>query len=401
MKIYLYLATILSFSIISCAQSQKNQIPENEITKILFIGNSYLYYNSATEIFNAMAIEKFPNQKIVTKLISGGGMTLDNHFQNKETLKLLQSEKWDYVVLQEQSELGSGVFIDNTKYYGSMEPFYESARKFHNEIEKVGAKTVFIMTWSDKDNPQKQDYLTFAYTSIAKELNAILIPVGSVWNKERQNNNYDLYSNDDHHPSIFGSYLIASTIFSTLFDSNPSGISGKLTGYSVDEYGNKSFLKSRLSSLSKEDSEAIHTTSWAVVTDLKITNGYPNISSKPKKEYHLPTLPIGSTLNKKELIGIWTGLARFDFVSDGLRIIFTELKNELHITIDIVRDNTNTNTTIVSKTINENRILINFKDENDRVRELKLIKNDDYLRGIIISTQGNYTKYDNIKFSKK
>jgi len=401
MKTYLIILTIACIGFSASAQIEQNNANSNNTTKILFIGNSYLYYNSATEIFNAMVKEKFPNQKIITRLISGGGVTLAGHFQNKETLKALHSQKWDYVVLQEQSELGSGVFINNIKYYGSMQPFFESARKFHKEIQKTGAKTALLMTWSGEEAPKKQGHITYAYASIAKELNALLIPVGLVWNKERQQHRYTLYSNDGFHPSIYGSYLVASTIFSTLFKETSLGIAGKLNGHTVDQYGNKSRKKSSLSSLSKENSAALHSSVWSTVSALQKTNGLPSMLTKPNKEFQIPQLPIGSTINENELIGDWRGLSKFDFVSDGLTLEFSTLENKLHIEIQIQRDSKNFNTIVVGKNMGEKSFVVNFKDENDRVRELKFVKQGDHLKGILISTQGNYIKYDTISFSKE
>lgn len=399
MKYYFYLAVITIFSHLSCAQTKDNQVPEDEITKILFIGNSYLYYNSAPEIFNAMSSEKFPNRKIVTKLISGGGLTLANHLENEETLKVIQSEKWDYVVLQEQSGLGSGVFIDNEKYLGSREPFYSSSRALDYEIKKVGAKTVFLMTWSGKSQPEIQNHLTYAYSTIAKELDAFLIPVGLVWDNARQNNEFDLYSDDGYHPSIYGSYLVASSIFSTIHKTNPSGISGDLTGYSVDETGDKSWVKAKLSSLSKSESEFIHSAVWDNYISLEKQNGFPKIV-EPKKEYVLPELPKGDTISKDDLYGSWTGSSRFDFVSDGLRLNFSKIKDERIVEVNILREGKNIKTKIVSENISNNSISINFQDEDGRIRELNMVKKGVNLIGLIIGTKGNYIKYDNIKFSR-
>jgi hypothetical protein len=41
-------------------------------------------------------------------LISGGGMTLEDHWQNEGTIQTIRTIDWDFVVLQEQSKLGMG-----------------------------------------------------------------------------------------------------------------------------------------------------------------------------------------------------------------------------------------------------------------------------------------------------
>lgn len=71
-----------------------------------------------------------------------------------------------------------GVMIDHKTYFGQTERFFEYARKFDTEIKNTGAKTVFLMTWSERNKPKEQTILTYAYTTIAKELDAIVAPVG-------------------------------------------------------------------------------------------------------------------------------------------------------------------------------------------------------------------------------
>ena len=95
----LLLVGVLAFS---CTQPKQ----DNKL-KILFIGNSYTYYNSTPEVVKALLQERFPKQEVETQLISGGGMTLADHWKNESTLESIQSGAWDYVVLQEQSKLGT------------------------------------------------------------------------------------------------------------------------------------------------------------------------------------------------------------------------------------------------------------------------------------------------------
>lgn len=52
-----------------------SQTHTSDTTRVLFIGNSYTYFNSAPELLKGLAKEKFPNQVVETELISQGGMT--------------------------------------------------------------------------------------------------------------------------------------------------------------------------------------------------------------------------------------------------------------------------------------------------------------------------------------
>ena len=350
-------------------------------------------------MFNAMFKERFPNRTIVTKLISDGGMTLEGHFKNEETLNTIKSEQWDYVVLQEQHHLGGTVFINNARYMSNGEYFYPHARKFDKIIKESGAKTVFLLTWSDKQRPKEQAYYSYVFSNITKELNSILIPVGLVWNIERTHTDYDLYNEDGYHPSEYGSYLLASTVFSTLFKTNPEGITGELDGYTVNHEGSKSFFKSTLSSLTQKQANAIHSSVWQVIKNRPKSGGYP-IGSKPNLSYTIPTLPIGNMISENDLHGTWQGLSKFDFISDGLQITFSKLSQKLNATIHILRDDEALKTTIVDMKLSEKDLIIHFKDEDGRIREITIVKIGEHLEGIIISTKGNHIKYDTINLIK-
>jgi hypothetical protein len=72
------------------------------------------------------------------------------------------------------------------------------------------------MTWARRHTPDSQKAITQAYTSVAAEINAMLIPVGSVWQTFLQKHDHpDLYDKDGSHPSLGGSYLAACVFFAT------------------------------------------------------------------------------------------------------------------------------------------------------------------------------------------
>ncbi|MCO4822957.1 MAG: hypothetical protein KC469_12865, partial [Flavobacteriaceae bacterium] len=103
LKIFFYQAIIL-LTIVSCSKSVMD-----DSLKILFIGNSYTYYNSSPELLKALIKEKFSNKKVEIQLISNGGMTLKRHWEEGTAVEVIKSNEWDYVILQEQSKLGMGI----------------------------------------------------------------------------------------------------------------------------------------------------------------------------------------------------------------------------------------------------------------------------------------------------
>src|SRR5271169_3959760 len=75
--------------------------------RILFIGNSYTYFNNLPEIFSRLAMAGQPGLSVETTAITVGGSTLAQHRQRGAAQKAIREGHWDYVVLQEQSALGS------------------------------------------------------------------------------------------------------------------------------------------------------------------------------------------------------------------------------------------------------------------------------------------------------
>jgi len=114
----------------------------------------------------------------------------------------MNSGKWDFVVLQEQSEMP---LAPNT-----LKTMYQSCRWLDQRIQQIHGRTVLLMTWCDLDKPQDQIPISKAYRDIARQLGAILIPAGDLFLEVTQKApSIALYDQDKHHPSHYGSLLVA------------------------------------------------------------------------------------------------------------------------------------------------------------------------------------------------
>ena len=198
-------------------------------TSVLFIGNSYTYYNSMPQMFKAMAEHQHPEQSIEVEFVGGGGATLKKHWEVGQALAEIQTGDWDYVVLQEQSSLGTNKLSDPRKW----KQFFHYSRLFDEEIKKSGATTVFFMTWARRDSREQQKHLTTAYETIAGQLGSRVAPVGLAWDRIRDQEGINLYNKDGSHPSPMGSCLAALTLWGTIFNTAPQHMNGKLVGYEI------------------------------------------------------------------------------------------------------------------------------------------------------------------------
>ncbi len=201
-----------------------------ETKKVLFLGNSYTAVNNLPNIISALATST--SDALVFDSNTPGGQTLQQHVQNAASTNKIAQDNWDFVVLQEQSQIPS--FPDG--YVNAN--FFPAAQSLNNLITANNpcAETVFYMTWGRKDgDPQNcpswppvctyegmNDLIAERYSSAANQNQAIVSPVGAVWKNIRENfPAIELYSSDGSHPSLAGSYLAACTFYTVLYRKNP------------------------------------------------------------------------------------------------------------------------------------------------------------------------------------
>ena len=181
--------------------------------KILFIGNSFTQRNDVPGLLVGMAAER--KACVRHELISAGGASLRTHWNAGRAIKAITTNRYGYVVLQEQSTLP----VKNAQRMA------ENVRLFDETIKQAGSKTVLYMTWARQQAPESQKAITDAYNSIGKEVGAIVVPVGLAWQKFIAKHNRPLlYDRDKSHPSLAGSYFAACVFLAALLKINPVGI---------------------------------------------------------------------------------------------------------------------------------------------------------------------------------
>ena len=173
---------------------------------VLFIGNSFTARNNLPGLVETIA--DAAGKQFKHQLISAGGASLRRHYNAGEAQRAIQRGGWDFVVLQEQSTLP----IKNPKR------MHENVRLFDTAICAAGAQTALYMTWARQHAPESQAAITAAYESIARELNATLIPAGRAWERFlRDHDQPILHDKDASHPTLAGSYLAACCAYIALF----------------------------------------------------------------------------------------------------------------------------------------------------------------------------------------
>lgn len=206
--------------------SVKSQI---DTTSVLFLGNSFTAANSLSNVFQQLATKA--GKIVYVEDNCPGGYTLNGHSTNSTSLQKIYSRNWDYVVLQEQSQIPSFIPERDSLMYP-----YAITLDSLIHANSPCTKTVFFMTWAHKNGDlglpvgsdtyeDMQQRLRSGYMTIADSLDAMLAPCGWSWRYVRQNNpGIELYSSDNYHPDITGTYLAACTFYSLFFQQSCSGI---------------------------------------------------------------------------------------------------------------------------------------------------------------------------------
>lgn len=209
-----FVTCVALFVLASCSNriSSKNEASSSPAsTSILFIGNSYTYFNNGID-HQLKSLAPSSN----TSSVALGGYTLEKHWNDENTLETLRKGGWKYVVLQEQSQTP---IFDQTL-------FREFAGKFDREIRSNGAKTILLMTW---ERPDSVNYgvttanLAAAYNAVGTELGAKVAPVGLAFDRSLRERPDLLLYNQDGHPTIYGTYLAACVLYGTVFEQSPVG----------------------------------------------------------------------------------------------------------------------------------------------------------------------------------
>lgn len=199
---------------------------------VLFIGNSYTYVNNLPDLVSQMYAGS--GDSFEYTMSAPGGCTFQQHCT--VSLPYIQQGGWDYVVLQEQSQLPS---FPESQF---MQESYPYAQQLCSLVRQYSpdAKIVFYMTWGRKNgDPQNGQYypplntyegmdsLLYArYMMMAEDNHTCVSPVGAVWHYIRDYYpDLELYQSDDSHPSYFGSYVAACSFYTTFTGQNPLNIS--------------------------------------------------------------------------------------------------------------------------------------------------------------------------------
>ena len=194
-------------------------------TRVLFLGNSYTAVNDLPQTFADLAWSA--HRRVEFGVQAPGGWTLADQADSPDTARLIAGTRWDFVVLQDQSEIPS---VESSR----QTLMYPAARLLVPMIRAAGAVPIFFLTWAHRDGwsdggvpgySTMQRAIDAGYMFIASEQHAPVAPVGAAWSEVvNQESTPDLWQGDGSHPTTKGTYLAACVFYAVLFKSNSTGL---------------------------------------------------------------------------------------------------------------------------------------------------------------------------------
>lgn len=230
MKVLLQILVLWFFGMLESCQVESAK-------EVLFIGNSLTYYHNMPSMLQSMLKEK--GHRINIQQSTFPGISLSQHLTHPETLGKLDSQNWDYIILQEGTVR---VLIDEVREYN----FTPSILKWDSIIKLKNAKTILYQSYPISIYPEKYCYPSFlvkpkihdvqycsdslfnsdqeferiqdSFKRVSDLIQCEIAPVGHSFElcKRKYPELVLFESRSDTHPSILGSYLIACVFYRQL-----------------------------------------------------------------------------------------------------------------------------------------------------------------------------------------
>lgn len=227
--VHLLLFTIVGLSGIALASETPSvkSLTVNNPSHLLFVGNSYLYYNNSLhDHLRRMVISAGLHDRGDTNFksatINGARLNYHDVANYLKPGQLGDDEPFQVVILQGHSSAAL------TEEYRAQ---FTNAVELHaKSIRSRGGEVALYMTPAYVFPHELQRIglmreIESLYTDIGNRVNALVIPVGLAFEESyRRRPNLQLHNAyDGTHPSLLGTFLGAATVFASLYIQSPLG----------------------------------------------------------------------------------------------------------------------------------------------------------------------------------
>ena len=185
--------------------------------RILFIGNSLTSENALPAIVQALARSGgMPELTIGQDLADASNLA--DHWVGQAPAMIDQG--WDVVIMQQGPTSTASGRVE----------LRMMARRFAERIRASGGQPAFYMVWPAADAATSYAGVSKSYRLAAEDVDGYLFPAGEAWLEAwRRDIAMPLYGGDNFHPSEYGTYLAALTIYVGLYNRSAVGLPSRLT----------------------------------------------------------------------------------------------------------------------------------------------------------------------------
>jgi len=205
-----------------------------EPASILYIGNSFFYFNNGMGgHVSRLNASNEAAKKVRTTEVTISGSSLQWHdveaYFRPDAVGAFSFDPENNVVFNKNDKLFEvAVMMDCSQcpiHPTLKSQFTEYARKDSDIVRKHGAKPVLFMSWAYANKPEMTDELAEAYTAAGNADDALVIPAGLAFARVvKEHPEINLYIADKRHPTLAGTYLAACTTYGALWRRSPVGL---------------------------------------------------------------------------------------------------------------------------------------------------------------------------------
>lgn len=171
-------------------------------------------------LFEQIARSKGEHVKV--SYITRGKYTFYLHAKRKMIRQALQRSQWDVIVLQGSSR---DMLRDSMRLKQRTFPAIKKLVQLIQKKQKQ-SQVYFYMTWPyQKGDPDSMLYaVDKGYQNLKLKYQIPIIPIGKIWRAYALKfPSSNLYTQDDSHPSFIGSYLVACSMYQSIFKKSVKG----------------------------------------------------------------------------------------------------------------------------------------------------------------------------------
>lgn len=209
--------------------------PSAKPKRILFIGNSFSFYNNGIHNHLGSLIRgagEWQKQHNRLRLSTLSGGHIQEHQADLAFVLNDSAQNWQAIVLQGHS--------NEPIHPKKNEDFVLATTRAIQQIKAKGIQPILFMTWAYKSKPNMGAELANVYTQLANDLDVLVVPVGLAFAEVEKNLKHielfvpDVlgvnkqaqlsYRKDWKHPSEAGTYLAACVFYATLYQRSPEGL---------------------------------------------------------------------------------------------------------------------------------------------------------------------------------